>query len=328
MGGKSKGLLLQVAGDFSSSKLFDFENGGRRLVPSKTSRVRNPRKLVLSLSTNGHDSLSLSRNSHEACKLCNCRRRDFLGALGSGLLLNFPENAQSSSISSESTSKVILNKIHPPKSDWYEEFYAIAMDQVLKSYEPKVAGYKEQLFSYLKGDHGTQVLELGVGTGPNFKYYATSSNIHVLGVDPNMHMEKYARNAALNAGLPSTNFDFMQGVGEALPAPDASMDIVVGTLVLCSVKDVAMALREVKRVLKRGGCYIFVEHVAAPEGSSLRYVQGVLDPLQQLISDGCHLIRDTGKEISNAGFSNLNLNKTFVSNLTLISPHVYGVAYK
>ncbi|KAI3729203.1 hypothetical protein L6452_17856 [Arctium lappa] len=63
-------------------------------------------------------------------------------------------------------------------------------------------------------------------------------------------MEKYARAAAEASGLPRKNFNFIHAVAEALPVGDASMDVVVGTLVLCSVKDVNKTLQEVKRVLK------------------------------------------------------------------------------
>lgn len=64
------------------------------------------------------------------------------------------------------------------------------------------------------------------------------------------------------------------------------------------------------------------------DGTLLRLAQTALDPLQQLLSDGCHLTRETGKQISEAGFSNLILNMTFLSNVSLISPHVYGIAFK
>jgi cyclopropane fatty-acyl-phospholipid synthase-like methyltransferase len=59
---------------------------------------------------------------------------------------------------------------------------------------------------------GKNILELGVGTGPNFKYYANETGINVIGVDPNKQMEDYARTAAVSAGLPSSNFTFRRGV--------------------------------------------------------------------------------------------------------------------
>lgn len=78
----------------------------------------------------------------------------------------------------------------------------------------KIAGYKGKLFSNLKLK-GTKkkVLELGVGTGPNFKYYVDNSDLSIIiGVDPNKQMEKYARSSAATAGLPASNFNFLRGV--------------------------------------------------------------------------------------------------------------------
>lgn len=56
------------------------------------------------------------------------------------------------------------------------------------------------------------MLEIGIGTGPNLMYYAADTDVQVLGVDPNRKMEKYAQTAAVAAGLPLTNFKFLQAV--------------------------------------------------------------------------------------------------------------------
>uniref|UniRef100_A0A0C9QSB9 TSA: Wollemia nobilis Ref_Wollemi_Transcript_12035_1218 transcribed RNA sequence n=1 Tax=Wollemia nobilis TaxID=56998 RepID=A0A0C9QSB9_9CONI len=117
-------------------------------------------------------------------------------------------------------------------------------------------------------------------------------------------------------------------VGEALPVLDSSMDAVVCTLVLCSVKDVARTLKEVQRVLTPGGRFIFIEHVAAPSGTLKRFGQNFLDPLQQFVSDGCHLTRETGKIIKESGFSNADVNMTSIKGAFVMSPHVFGTAYK
>lgn len=269
-----------------------------------------------------HKTLTLSAHSQyqealTATRRCLCGRRHLFGASAAAALLPIlPSNATGG-----------VERFHPSRPDWYEEMYANAMEQGMRSYETEIADYKADLFNHLSGE-SKNVLELGVGTGPNFKYYATDSGLTVFGVDPNKQMEKYARAAAVTAGLPPERFNFVRGVGEALPVSDNSMDAVIGTLVLCSVEDVDMALKEVKRVLKPGGLYLFIEHVAAEDGSLLRFVQNVLDPLQQVVADGCHLTRQTGREISRAGFSSLNVNMAFVSGASIISPHVYGVACK
>ncbi|XP_044488228.1 methyltransferase-like protein 7A isoform X4 [Mangifera indica] len=230
--------------------------------------------------------------ARERLTLCSCGRRHFIEAATTTALLPLKPSSSSELLSD----------------------YTIAV-------------YKSQIFGNLRGN-AEKVLEIGIGTGPNLKYYANDPNIQVFGVDPNIKMEKYAQAAAVATGLPLTNFKFLQAVGEAIPLRDESVDAVVGTLVLCSVKDVGMTLQEVKRVLKPSGLYVFVEHVAAKDGTLLKFWQSVLDPIQQIVADGCHLTRESGKDISEAGFSGLEVGNVYLSNASLINPHVYGIACK
>ncbi|XP_072993329.1 uncharacterized protein [Typha latifolia] len=266
-----------------------------------------------------------SPSSPRALACCRCGRRTGLLGASAAALLPVPSSAAPDASSSDPA--VVMERVHPPRPDWYEEFYARTMKEGMRSYEAEIADYKEKLFANLTGK-SKKILELGVGTAPNFKYYAAIDDLEVIGVDPNKQMEKYSRAAAVATGLPLKSFNFKRGVAEALPLRDSSVDAVVGTLVLCSVNDVGMALREVKRVLKPGGIYLFIEHVAARDGSLLRCVQGALDPLQQFMADGCHLTRETGMQISEVGFSSISQSMAFLSSVSLISPHVYGVACK
>ncbi|XP_027913511.1 methyltransferase-like protein 7A isoform X2 [Vigna unguiculata] len=255
----------------------------------------------------------LSHDSPEPTnKPCFCGRRHLIEAATLGTTLFPIQPSVATGPFSDYTA--VLKKFHPPRPDWYEEFYAGVMNSATESYEAE--------------GKGLRILEIGIGTGPNLSYYASGSDVEVVGIDPNPKMEKYARSSASSAGLPPSNFEFIQAVGEAIPLSDASVDAVVGTLVLCSVKDVDMTLKEVVRVLRPGGLYVFVEHVAAKDGTFLKFIQRVLDPLQQTLADGCHLSRNTGNNISRAGFSDVELNMTFLSSATFINPHAYGVAYK
>lgn len=68
-----------------------------------------------------------------------------------------------------------------------------------------------KLFDNLVGK-ADKVLEIGIGTGPNFKYYTAIPNVSVLGVDPNAKMESYARKSAAEAGLKSEDFRFIHAV--------------------------------------------------------------------------------------------------------------------
>eukprot|EP00897_Mesotaenium_endlicherianum_P000833 jgi/Mesen1/10750/ME000903S10085 len=195
---------------------------------------------------------------------------------------------------------------------------------------------------------GLDILELGLGTGPNLRFYGALPGVRVTGVDPNSAMEPYARGAALAAGLQPSQLSFLQGRGEALPVASDSMDAVVGTLVLCSVADVTAVLQEVKRVLRPGGLYVFLEHCAAPgcarpgraavgvmvdkerrqDGTPLRWWQAALDPLQQLLADGCQLTRNPLPLILGAGFGEVAAERVDIPGFGLISPHIVGSARK
>ncbi|KAJ4711367.1 Methyltransferase-like protein [Melia azedarach] len=285
------------------------------------------RKIPPTIAARGDKFSSKTHKNEQLCasKFCSCgSRRQFIEAAATALL---PLLNPSGVSGLPYDSMDMLNKFHPARPDWYEEFYASVMNSSMESYEAEIAGYKSELFDKLRGK-AKKVLEIGIGTGPNLKYYAGDIDVQVVGVDPNKKMEKYAQAAAMAAGLPLANFKFMKAVGEAIPLSDGSVDAVVGTLVLCSVKDVDMTLQEVRRVLKPGGIYLFVEHVAAKDGTLLKFWQSVLDPLQQTIADGCHLTRQTRKNISEAGFSDVKLSNALLSNASLINPHVYGIALK
>jgi ubiquinone/menaquinone biosynthesis C-methylase UbiE len=117
------------------------------------------------------------------------------------------------------------------------------------------------------------------------------------------------------------------GTAEQLGMPSASVDAVVSTLVLCSVPSVAAVLKEILRVLKPGGRFVFIEHVAAPRGTMLRFGQQFVRPLSICFADGCHPDRETGEAIEAAGFGEVKLER-FRAPLWLASPHVAGVAVR
>ena len=185
-------------------------------------------------------------------------------------------------------------------------------------YERMVTARKRLLFAGIGGS----VLEIGPGTGPNLSYYP--HGIHWLGVEPNPYMISHLKAAAARAGI---DVDIRSGTAEHLPADDNSIDTVVSTLVLCSVNDPEHVLREVCRVLKPGGKFLFLEHVAAPPGTFLHRLQRFIRPLWKRIGDGCHPDRDTGSVISRAGFSEVNY-ESFRLPIGPVAPQIIGVAIK
>ena len=206
----------------------------------------------------------------------------------------------------------------PPRAGLGSRIHAWVLAHLGGRYERMVAERKRALFAGLGGN----VLEIGPGTGPNLVYYP--SGIRWLGVEPNPYMVPYLRTAAARAGLP---VDLRPGTAERLPAEDNSMDTVVSTLVLCSVHDPDGVLREIRRVLKPGGQFLFLEHVAAPPGTRLRRVQTAIRPLWKIIGDGCHPDRDTGAAIERAGFAEVRY-ENFRLPLGPVATQISGVAVK
>lgn len=199
---------------------------------------------------------------------------------------------------------------------WYQRLFAAAMARGGRGHETLVAARKAALLAGLTGD----VLEIGPGSGPNLAYYAPT--IRWVGVEPNPYMHPYLRRSAARQGLA---VELRQGTAEALPVPDQSMDAVVSTLVLCSVHDQAQALAEVRRVLRPGGRFLFLEHVAAPTGSRLRRLQNLVRPLWQTLGDGCHPNRETWAAIQEAGFAQVQIEH-FDLPIPLIPGHIAGYA--
>lgn len=144
------------------------------------------------------------------------------------------------------------------------------------------------------GAHG-DVLEIGIGTGLNLAAYAAGVSLHA--VDPS---EPALAVAARRAGHLGRSVTLAAGDAAALPYPDDSFDVVVGTFVLCSVGDVSSTLRECRRVLRQGGTVRFLEHARSSQRHVAR-LQMRLAPAWARASGGCRLDHDVRTAIETAG---------------------------
>ncbi|MBE9129603.1 MULTISPECIES: class I SAM-dependent methyltransferase [unclassified Coleofasciculus] len=202
---------------------------------------------------------------------------------------------------------------------WYKRLFAWLMAHGTAKYEAQMADQKQALFSNLHGN----VLEIGPGTGPNLSYYPP--DIHWIGIEPNPFMHSYLRREAERLGL---DIDLRPGTAERLDVEDNSIDAVVSTLVLCSVDNLAVTLQEVLRVLKPGGRFFFLEHVAAPQGTGLRRVQHWVQPLWKILGDGCRPDRETWVALEEAGFERVDYQHFRADIPAIVSPQIIGVATK
>lgn len=217
-----------------------------------------------------------------------------------------------------------MEPIHPPSAKRFARggllrwINAFGMNRISRDYNRRVRHHKQRLLGSLSGT----VLEIGPGTGANFEFYPPG--IRWIGVEPSLAMQDYLRRAATAHKIEA---EIITGVAEHLDTPDASVDAVVCTLVLCSVDDPNRVMSEILRVLRPGGQFVFLEHVAAPENTRRRVWQNRLLPLQKRLADGCHTNRETWRTIEQAGFSEVHIDHVDLD-LGLVSPHIVGYAVK
>ena len=187
------------------------------------------------------------------------------------------------------------------------------------AYDRTVTPYKQALFADLSGT----VLEIGAGTGENFNYYP--AGIHWIGIEPNVYMHPRLLKTAKSTGSRANS---------AAESPSRSpwrmpaSDVVVSTLVLCSVSDQARVLSEIRRVLRPGGRFLFLEHVAAPAGSAhAADAEDLIKPFWRLAADGCNPDRETAAADRTRRIQPRR-NSAFRRAVALASPHIAGTAIK
>jgi SAM-dependent methyltransferase len=171
---------------------------------------------------------------------------------------------------------------------WTALLYDIAMRAV------DMAGIRRARDRVAGGASG-DVLEIGVGTGLNLPAYPAAARLH--GIDPSEPALAVASRRVDDLGRPAI---LVLGDAAALPYPDRSFDVVVGTFVLCSVGDVGATLAETRRVLREGGTVRLLEH-ARSRSPLIARLQGRLAPSWSRASGGCRLDHEVSAAVRQAG---------------------------
>ena len=182
-----------------------------------------------------------------------------------------------------------------------------------------------------------RVVEIGLGGGSNFDFYPDETE--VVGVDPNPDYLKYLRRELeTTSGRRVKMVEVVCAGAEKMDEiiAEDSVDAVVATLVLCTVRDVCAVVTNCRKVLKPGGVFLFLHHnradpVAHPWRARL---QSWVTPLTYRLGDGCHFNRDPVEDIQRAGFSKVSYEKytpprkNRFAPFSLIHPFLIGCAVK
>ena len=168
------------------------------------------------------------------------------------------------------------------------------------------------------------VLEVGIGTGLNLRFYDANKVRRIVGVDPSAQMQRLARERA--AKIPVAVDMIAVGAG-GIDSPDASFDSIVMTFTLCSIADPLPALAEMRRVLKPAGHLLFCEHGLAADSSVQRW-QHRLTPWWKPLAGGCHLNRDIPALLTQSGFVLDELRADYIAGPRLLTYLYQGVAVR
>ena len=123
--------------------------------------------------------------------------------------------------------------------------------------------WRSKVTGGLKG----RVVEVGFGSGLNIEHYPGEVDI-VLAVEPAAVARRLARQRIAASSVPIEHIGLD---GQSIPLDDGSCDCALATFTLCTVPDARQVLAELRRVLKPGGSFHFLEHGLSPDESVARW---------------------------------------------------------
>lgn len=153
--------------------------------------------------------------------------------------------------------------------------------------------WRKQLWKKVKG---SKVLEIGVGTGKNIRWYP--DDIEVTGIDLSSGMLKRAKKVLVKEKNDHVTLREMDA--QNLDFPDNHFDEVVSTFAFCSVPDPVLGLKEALRVTKPGGTIYLLEHMLSKNENFASIMKKLDSPIHYL--SGVHIARETVENVEKAGW--------------------------
>jgi ubiquinone/menaquinone biosynthesis C-methylase UbiE len=167
------------------------------------------------------------------------------------------------------------------------------------------------------------VLEIGFGSGLNVPHYPPGVT-QVRAVDPATLGRKLAAKRVAASGV---SVQYVDLDAQALSLASDSIDHVLTTWTLCSIPDVDRALGEIRRVLRPGGMFHFVEHGRSPNRKVADW-QDRLTPIQRRLAGGCHLNRPIDRLVRNSGLDLVQLENYYAKGPRAFAYMFEGMATK
>jgi ubiquinone/menaquinone biosynthesis C-methylase UbiE len=164
---------------------------------------------------------------------------------------------------------------------------------------------REQIIPLAEGN----ILEIGVGSGANFIHYDPTKVSKLYALEPNLGMIRLAEKQQRRTKL---NIEYLDLPGERIPLEDKTVDAVVSTFTLCTIPDIAAAIRGIARVLKPDGQLIFFELGLSPD-PKVQHRQRQLEPICHWLFQGLYLTRDIPSLLMQGGFQIKQMEKGYVA---------------
>lgn len=179
-------------------------------------------------------------------------------------------------------------------------------DRLAAGYDRAMRPLERMFLARLRGEalkelpRDARLLEVGAGTGANFRLYPAGAS--GAATEPSREMLALAQ---ARSERPA-HVRLVRCAAERLPFADETFDAAFATLVFCSVAEPPRALSELRRVVRRGGRVVLLEHVR-PEGL-MGHVFDALSVLTVALLDD-HFNRRTAEEARRAGLRLLSAER-------------------